>query len=280
MAEPAIDAVARYRSTYGEFDALLGHAVATIELQKGRQPQGSRDAYGERIFGKLVCHALSLQRLSPSPAPETREFWDISSNYAIARALIETYEALSYIAIEDVQEAEREFRVLLWKLHAQERRIEMLRLLGSNHPDISELEASIDRLRANVLKHSFLPVAGADTERKVRRGETPPFHLSRAARDASCGVDNDYHRAVIMHLSSHVHTHPFSVQQLFDFQAGDPDCLRLMGIPLQYSSLFLAKAVVGMRKLFAPAVPPLTSVLQELLETSEYILGRGLKVAG
>ncbi|MGH7926902.1 MAG: hypothetical protein ACREQV_03820, partial [Candidatus Binatia bacterium] len=87
----------------------------------------------------LVCHGLSLQRLSPTPVPTAGEFWDISSNYAIARALIETYEALSYIAIEDVQETEREFRVLLWKLHAQERRIEMLRLIGSKHSDINNV---------------------------------------------------------------------------------------------------------------------------------------------
>lgn len=280
MADPPTDAASRYRSHYREFDLLLAHAVATIELQKGRQPQGDRDAYGERIFGKLVCHALSLQRLSPSPDPTARGFWDISSNYAIARALVETYEALSYIAIEDVPEAERGFRVLLWKLHAQERRIEMLRLIGSDHPDIQVLQSSTERLRSTLLCHSFLPEAGADTERKVRRCETPPFHISRAARDARCGIDNDYHRAVIMHLSSHVHTHPFSVQQLFDFQAGQSDCLRLMGIPLQYSSLFLAKAVLGMRQLFRPAVPPVTAALQELLEVSEHILARGLKVAG
>ena len=275
-----IDAHTRYVNNYDEFASLLDHAVATIELQKGRKTRGDRDVYGERIFGKLVCHGLSLQRLSPNPKPTTRELWDISSSYAIARTLIETYEALAYISLEDVQDIEHEFRVLLWKLHAQERRSEMLRLIGSKHPDIPGLATNVSELRNAILMHPYLPSAGKDIAGKVRRGTTPPYHLSRAERDSRCKIDHDYHTAVIMHLSSHVHTHPFSVHQLFDFQAGNPECLGLMGVSLQYSSAFLAKAVVGMRELFRPAVPPVSSSFQQLLDTWDGILAKGVKVAG
>lgn len=275
-----MDAEIRYRNNYEEFASLLGSAVATIELQKGRKTRGDRDSYGEKIFGKLICHGLSLQRLSPTPKPTGQELWDISSSYALARTLIETYEALAYISLEDVQDSEREFRVLLWKLHAQERRIEMLRLIGSNHPDIPQLATNIDELRNAVLKHPHLASAGEDIARKVRRGETPPYHLSRAERDARSNISHDYHTAVIMHLSSHVHTHPFSIHQLFDFKAGDPECLRLMGVSLQYSSAFLAKTLIGMRKLFAPNVPPLSSSLQQALDTWNALLAKGVKIAG
>jgi hypothetical protein len=125
-----------------------------------------------------------------------------------------------------------------------------------------------------------LPSAGKDIGGKVRRGETPPYHLSRAERDIRCKINRDYHTAVIMHLSSHVHTHPFSVHQLFQFQAGDPECLGLMGVSLQYSSAFLAKAVIGMRELFAPAVPAISRSFQQLLDTWDGILANGVKVAG
>jgi hypothetical protein len=270
----------RYRATYDEFSGLLDHSVATADLQKGRKVRGDRDSYGEKIFIKLVCHGLSLRRLSPSPIPTAGELWDISSNYALARTLIETYEALAYVSIEEVPDSEREFRILLWKLHAQERRLEMLRLIGSNHPDIPQLETENMELRDAVLAHPHLPTTGQNLARKVQRKETPPYHLSRAERDVRSNINRDYHTVMIMHLSSHVHTHPFSVHQLFEFKAGDPDCLRLMGIAVQYSSAFLAKAVIGMRRLLAPNVPPLTSSLQKTLETLDALLAKGVNVAG
>jgi hypothetical protein len=272
------DEFARYRTNYGEFAALLTHATDLIELQSGYKPRGDRDVYAERILGKLVCHGLSLKRLSPSPTLPGGELWDISSNYAIARTLIETYEALSYIALEPVEVSEREFRVLLWKLHAQERRREMLRLIGSNHPEIKSLESEVSELRNAVLGHQYLSSAGGDIGRKVQRGETPPYHLSRAERDVRCGINRDYHTVVIMHLSSHVHTHPFSVHQLFEFKAGDPECLQLMGVPLQYSSAFLAKAIVGVRGGFMPRVPLISESFMKTLDLWTDILSKGVKI--
>ena len=48
-----------------------------------------------------------------------------------------------------------------------------------------------------------------------------------------------------MFLSQYVHTFPFSLHQLMEFRAGEPEALRLSSLPLQYSMAFLAKAVVG-----------------------------------
>src|SRR5258708_5359989 len=274
------DPLTRYRDSYDEFASMLAYAVALIEAQAGHKPSGDRDFYAERIFAKLVCHALSLKRLSPSPRPVSPELWDISSTYAIARTLIETYEALAYVSLEALENNEREFRVLLWKLHAQERRREVLRLIASNHPEVSEVEANLAELRQPVLDHPFMQSSGADLARKVRRGEPPPYHLSRAERDARSGIDGDYHTVVIMHLSSHVHTHPFSVHQLLEFHAGDPECLRLMAIPLQYSLAFLAKALIGIRELFSPRVPSASPELVQSLGVWEGVLRKGVKRAG
>lgn len=275
-----LDVQTRYRETYAEFSELTAYSVAVLEAQAGRKPTGDRDFYAERIFGKLVCHALTLKRLSPSPEPTTGELWDVSSSYAIARTLIETYEALAYIALEPVGDQEREFRVLLWKLHAQERRREMLRLIGSNHSEIPKLEENVLQLRARCLNHSFIASAGKELARKVERGETPPYHLSRGERDKRMDVSHDYHTAVIMHLSSHIHTHPFSVHQLFEFKAGDPECLRLMAVPLQYSLAFFAAAVVGILALCPPTTTRMPARLVRSTDTWTGILRRGVNIAG
>lgn len=275
------DLVSRYRNVYEELSSLLSYGIALIEAQAGHKPANDREFYAERIFGKLVCHGLSLKRLSPSPEPVSgRELWDISSSYAIARTLIETYEALAYIATEPVSEQEREFRIALWKLHSSERRAEMLRLIGSKHPDVPSANEQVTSLRAAVLDHPFLSTLSSDLPKKIKRGEAPPYHLARSERDRRCGIDHDYHTAVTMHLSSHVHTHPFSVYQLFEFRAGDPECLRLMLVPIQYSLAFLAKAIQGMKDIFSPRVPPTDTSLMNAVDTWTDILRKAIKNAG
>jgi hypothetical protein len=273
------DALAKYAEAYAELTSLLDHGVALVEAQRGHKIAYDREFYAERIFTKMICHGLSLKRLSPSPALPPGELWDISSNYAIARALIETYEALSYVSLEAVEENERAFRMLLWKLHAQERRREMLRLIGSGHPEITAVDADISAFRRDILRHPLTQSLGSSFRGKVERGETPPYHLSRAERDARSNINKDYHAAVIMHLSAHVHTHPFSVHQLLGFQAGDPDCIRLMAIPIQYCLTFLGKAVIGMRELFSPRVPPMADDIRKIVDIWGEVLTKGLKDA-
>lgn len=205
--------------------------------------------------------------------------WDISSSYAIARTLVETYEALAYVALDRIEATEREFRFLLWTVHAEERRLEMLRLIRSKHREIAEIERKLNAARSAILRHPFAQSVAPGLVKKIERGETPPFHNSRADRDAASGIDNDYHRAVTMHLSSHVHTHPFSVQQLLSFQAGDPECLQLMSIPLQYSCGFLAKAIPGMIDLFGPRSPQVSEPLERALAVWNQGLATGFKSA-
>ena len=275
------NAVTRYQSVHHEFSALVDYGVGLIEAQAGYMPASDRHYFAERIFGKLICHGLTLRHLSPPVAGgSANQLWDISSVYAIGRTLIETYEALAYVALEATSEEEHTFRILLWKLHAEERRSEMLRLIGSSHPEVPTVSANVSSFRLELLSHPWLASAGREVERKIQRGDTPPYHLSRAERDRRANIDNEYHTAVSMHLSSHVHTHPFSVYQLFEFQAGDAECLRLMSIPLQYSCGFLAKAIMGMRELFSSSAPPVSPELEASVARWEHVLRIGVKHVG
>ena len=152
----------------------------------------------------------------------------------------------------------------------------MLRLIGSKDPKVADVQSDLGRFKASLLCHPLLPLVGEELRKKIEKGETPPFHLSQKERDQRAGVNRDYHRAVVMHLSAHVHTHPFSVYQLFEFQAGNPECFRLMAIPLQYSAGFLSKAVIGMVELFQPRSPPIDAPLQRKIELWINLLAKGV----
>jgi hypothetical protein len=79
---------------------------------------------------------------------------------------------------------------------------------------------------------------------------------------------------------THSALNPFSAYQLLSFQAGDPECLRLMSIPVQYSCAFLAKAITGMRTLFRQTLPEAPSGLARAAAFWESLLAQGVKNAG
>jgi len=269
-----------YRNTYDEFGSLLAYAVNLLEMQAGQKPENDREFYAERIFNKLVCHGLTLKQLSPSPPPASDiEFWDISSSYAIARALIESYEALAYVALEPITDEERVFRILLWELHAEERRQQMLELVGAKDIKVSEVIANVLRLRNEILINPFLSTLDSKLTSEIQKGKTPPYHLTNAERDKNNGINNNYHRAITMHLSSYVHTHPFSVHQLFQFRAGEDECLQLMSIPIQYSCGFIAKSISGMASLFDPRIPVQSNELLNALDQWGKLHANGAKAS-
>lgn len=241
----------RYINTLQSFDRLVAHTRAQADVLAGKVLDQHHMNYTDPIFGKLICHAISLRKLMPEPSPPAGEtIWDLASCCAIGRALIETFDALAYVSLNPVNQSEREFRVRLWELHDVERRLKMLGFIGSTDPQVTTMKADAAHLHTTVTSHVFFARISPGVRSKVLNFDSPAFHLSHSERCVVNGVDHAYYTAATMHLSQFVHTFPMSVHQLAQFRAGEPDALRLMSMPLQYSMTFVAKAIEGIRSTF------------------------------
>lgn len=271
----------RYHDIRTEFDLLVMHGTQIADSLAGKDAQHDRDFYADRVFSKLLCHAITLRRISPSASGSgSTELWDISSAAALARALIESFDALSYVAVEDVAPQEREFRILLWKLHAEERRQKMLALIGSSATAVVTIDAAVLALRSELLAHPLLHSNGPDLAKRITKCDAPPFHLGHMERNKRSGVDHDYYNAAIMFLSAYVHTFPFSVHQLMEFRAGNDESLRLMSMPIQYSLGFLSKAIDGMHSVFGLSLPIPDEATSKTLRTWVELLDCGIRHVG
>ena len=267
-----------YKKVYKEFSLLLNAGKELVDLQVGFKPNSIHESYGEKIFVKLWCHGNTLLELSPTiSATPTRQLWDVSSHYAISRTLIETYDALFYISLDKVDEIERDFRIKFWRLHSESRREKMLDLIGSKHSELNDVKKEVCLLHSQVIKHPHLEKCDKGLKTKLKKNRYEAYHINQAERDIRSGIDRDYHKAVVMQLSSHVHTHPFSVYQLMNFKAGDPECLTLMSVSLQYASAFLAKAINDLGVLFQPRIPNYNQEVKNLLTLWQSILKTGVK---
>jgi hypothetical protein len=268
----------QYKEIFHSFESLLEYAVSLFSELGGPMLNDERLTYADSIFKKLTGHAISLRTLSPDPEQrQSRELWDLSSVSAIARALIETYDVLAYIVFNPVDASEQEFRMLLWKLHDQERRQKMLGHIGSKMPEVAEIHANIICLRPQVLQHPFASKISSNTKKKIYDEDAPAFHLNLRERCAANKINYAYYTAATMHLSQYVHTFPFAVHRLSNFRAGESDALRDMALPLRYSTSFLAKAIDGMHTLCDwISVRPSEST-ENQIQLSLELLANGLK---
>jgi hypothetical protein len=271
----------RYRKLLGEFDALISHARAISDRLVGLPIEQKSLSYSDTIYTKLICHGISLRKLSPSfDSTQPSELWDVASACAVARALIEAYDALAYIGVHQVESSEREFRVLLWELHDQQRRLTMLEKIGSADPRVADIRRRVGELSAKLTAHSFYSSASKEVQGKVARGEAPPVHLSQRDLNAASGINHEYYIAATMWLSQYVHTFPLSLHQLMHFRAGEPNALHVSSMPLQYSMPFLAKAIEGMVEIWPEGDVEPSEEVERILRSWLVIAENWVRYAG
>lgn len=237
----------QYRDLLNKYDALSAFALTLVRDWTDPTASDLHGDYTDTIYRKLLLHAVSLRRLSPSmETAETPDSWDLASACAVARALIESYDALAYVAIHPASDIERGFRISLWQLHAQQRRLAMLDKAEVKGSRVEQVRRHVAELRSKVLTHPFYSSLSDDTKKKISGKESPPFHISQEKRNAASGIKHSYYRTAEMFLSQYVHTFPFALDQLRSASAGEPGALSLASSTLGFAMAFIAKAVDGM----------------------------------
>jgi hypothetical protein len=270
----------KYASIYAEYARLAEHARQLSAATVGGIPLDDRQRYGEKIFVKLLAHSLTLGRLAPGPDRKNpKELWDLGSASAVARCLVEAYDAMAYISLGNVAPEEQEFRVLLWELHDTSRRIKMLEAVGSTDPQCDQLRGSYSESKRKLCQHPHFSKLSGSLLKKVNDDDPPSFHLSQRERCIEQGINFDYYNVVTMQLSQYVHTLPLSVHQLFAFKAGTPESLHAMALPMQYSLAFLSRAVEGMSSLFPGKGPAPNEEVKTTMSVWSAIAARGVKGA-
>lgn len=245
--------VDKFTTLRHELEEVALAAVKLSEATSGRSVSEWSHEYASYIFSKICAHALSALSLAPTgltpTKPGSTEIWDLASLCAIVRALIDSYYAMYYIAIDQVSAEERSFRQALWEFQGEHKRLELLQLKKSKSPELLKLRDKVDRMRATVIQDSFFARLSPEIQKKARKGDLP-LHLSNSELSTRAGIQPDYYKAVYRFLSSYIHTYPFSVSQLAQFRAGSSESLGLISVTLQYCLAFLCVAVRDFRTLF------------------------------
>lgn len=274
----------RYVEAISELKRITSYSHTISSSLAGQIAPGEREFYASTIFAKATMHAMSVLRNAPSGLVEENEFgnavWDVSSLCAMVRALIESFDALAYIAVHPVSDASRSLRIKIWELHDLERRHTMLRLIGSKSPHVAQLEQQAEELRTRILQDPALESAHSSVRAKINKGECPDFLQTLEQRNQASEISHGYYLGARMFLSSYVHTHPFSVHQLAHFRAGDPNSLNLISIAIRYAVVFQAKSIGGIRHVFGGSVPRADGATDRVINIWSAIAREGVQHAG
>lgn len=246
----------RYCEIYRQFEQCLEYGKALSEKITGRQAPDNNAAYGFQIFIKILSHCICILKISPDPTKKTPfELWDVSSSSAISRCVIDAYDSLMYITAHEQSPEEKNFRMTWFDAHELNRRIQMLNLINAQHP---ELEAIKEKMtgKINELK-SFSQYFQIDktTQGNVISGKIPSYHLGPKNRFTEYGVEYSFQQVSTIRLSQYVHTHPFSIVDLFDFQGGSAKSALSMSMPQQHALPFLCRSIIEIQKIFPNWIP-------------------------
>lgn len=249
----------RYLEAISDLKRFTTYCHEVSSSMAGRSAPGEREFYASIIFAKITAHAISISRNTPRGLAAESDIggvvWDISSICAIVRSLIESFDALAYVAVHLLSDESRILRIQTWELHDKERRVSMLKLLGSRSPLVFQMEQEAEQLRATILANQLLDSVHPSFRGKIAKGECQDFLQPLEQRNQASEVNHAYYLGARMFLSSYVHTHPLSVHQLASFKAGNPHSLNLISLAVRYAVVFVAKAIEGMGYIFGSKLP-------------------------
>lgn len=244
----------RYIEIFNEFETMLRIGTEISANLAGTFQHEAHLSYADSIYTKLLCHAISLRKLSPQLGIQSEfEIWDLPSACSIARCIIEAHDVLGYIVFSKISPEEREFRLLLWRLHDQQRRSKILVAIKSADTRSDEIHSQANILTNKAIAHSFFLKLPKNLQNKIKAEDSPAFLLSQRELNKANEINQEYHTSTTMWLSQYVHTFPMSLHQLNTFQAGTIEALHLSTLPIQYTLGFFARAITKMAETFCEA---------------------------
>ncbi|MBI2485555.1 MAG: hypothetical protein HYW01_01065 [Deltaproteobacteria bacterium] len=265
----------KYLQNLRTLEALCQTAMDLSIATHGREVPTWQEEYASHIFGKICVTVISILRLLPKSslyvATNNVAIWDISSVSILTRSLIDAYYAFYYLVVDKIDKNESDFRLILWKLHAECERLKMLELIKSSNPRISDIRKNIGQLRKQLEANKFFQSLDSRNKKHYINGKKGIF-LTHSQISENAGINPDYYKAVYKDLSNYVHTYPFSISQIALFRAGQPASLALFKPVVDYCSGYLCLAIRDFIKLVPDQLNNFSHHIIETMKHWEYIM--------
>lgn len=230
-----------------ELDGIFKVAKESSIINSDRIVSTWRAQYAADFFTKIVLHTNSFLKILPTSefysSIDTETIWDLPSLCVLTRATIDTYYAMYYLCIEEIDTDESEFRKHLWHFHGNKRRLEKLILMNSSNSEINKIQENADVSLSQIEDTSFFKSLTEKEQKKVRRAESALW-VSNSKLSEKIGVSKNLYRITFKFLSAYVHAYPFAISQMQTFNLEDKESKSTFRTVINYLAGYLSLSLV------------------------------------
>jgi len=243
-----------YKESIASFEHITNIAIKLSIETTGREVDSWREEYASYIFAKICLHAISLLKLqirfTKSGATDISNVWDISSIAVLTRSIIDSYYVFYYLAVDECDMSELEFRRNLWEYHGEYQRLNMLNRIKSENPKVKDLEKYIEKLKKKIINNKFYKsISKTHLQQQIRKGNIAIL-LSNTELSKRAGINPDYYKSNFDYLSAYTHAYPFAHSQLKLFRANDNESLGLVTFIIDLCTGYVCHATADFINLF------------------------------
>lgn len=170
------------------------------------------------FLSKAIPNSLSILKLIPgskfSKEKIPDDFYDFSSIGALARNFIELTNQHFYFCLQNVSQAERDFRLVLYRLH----QIRELQKIITQFNDLTDsrfqqLESEYNIKRSELLNNIFFLSLSQGIQKDLRNGKKS-MHLNNQEIIALRSQELSLFQGMYKLLSNYTHTSPLSLNHI------------------------------------------------------------------
>ena len=257
--------------------AQLFLAVAAVHASGKSSAPTANVFYAALLYTRFLVGFYSLVRLAPGNriTNDERMWWDWPTIATHSRALIETYYAYYYVALDTCDATEAKARALLMALHERHELLEMAREAGAEALEIDRLTEA-KQAAARALASDLWFGQLSQTRQQALLNGARPFFESRSAIEHRASAFGPKLRWVYRFLSNYVHSTRLSFARISDERGrGDEnDAERYyLILVLQLMTRCGCKMTLELEKVFPDALGSKNShprdLIRQILEISE-----------
>ena len=166
------------------------------------------------LFTRMCTTSVSIIKLSPD---NFNSHWDCTSLFSLTRNLIEIYHTFYYFSIEDATDDERELRKLVFNLHENKSRADMLYYIANED---KEKGAKVEKkLKQDINGNTFFKQLNPKKQKYLLKGNTA-FIIPRETIEERMGNDKNTFKGLYKFLSNQIHSFPMSFTRMTVHQKG------------------------------------------------------------
>lgn len=216
-----------------------------------------------QLFVRMTITGMSIIHLSPENRiyPAEKPVWDMFSIASLTRNFMENYHMLYYIAVENVNEDERELRYYLSIYHLNNERYKMYKEF-KNWKYIDEFEKNLPRAKEHLKQLPYFRKLSKSLQGKMLEGRSA-MYLSHKEITERLPFMTDEFAGYYRLLSNHTHSTPFSyITMTNDRGRGNEGAAEInyFCLFLQLCDKYLSAAIIDMLRLFPDSVPQLNEL--------------------